>query len=111
MDLLFRRDSGTIRLISCAFSLPSFARFPIKIYMIFRRFLSKLSKVSPSQADKQIAMKGPRFEQTRMDLQPNPLPAIDLIAQAPVQKVASRKIHCDGGGNFCYMTCYELISL
>ncbi|KAI8899881.1 zinc-finger domain-containing protein [Globomyces pollinis-pini] len=53
---------------------------------------------SASQAPKSIAMSGPRFEQTNMDLQPNPLSAQELIAQVPVTMVEGRKISCDGGG-------------
>jgi exopolysaccharide biosynthesis predicted pyruvyltransferase EpsI len=67
-----------------------------------RLFTTKAStglKISSSLAEKSIAMNGPRFEQTRMDLQPNPLPAIELIAKVPVKMVHSRKISCDGGGN------------
>ncbi|KAI8615572.1 zinc-finger domain-containing protein [Chytriomyces sp. MP71] len=53
---------------------------------------------SRSQAVKQEAMTGPRFEQTNMALQPNPVAAIDLIAAVPVKMVAGRKATCDGGG-------------
>ncbi|ORZ39380.1 hypothetical protein BCR44DRAFT_1426423 [Catenaria anguillulae PL171] len=40
---------------------------------------------------KKVAMTGPRFEQTDLAQQPNPTPAIDLIAQEPVRKVNT---HC-----------------
>ncbi|KAJ3241626.1 hypothetical protein HDU78_001755 [Chytriomyces hyalinus] len=53
---------------------------------------------SKSQASRQAAMTGPRFEQTNMALQPNPIAAIDLIAAVPVKMVAGRKVSCDGGG-------------
>ncbi len=38
-----------------------------------------------------------RFEQTNLDLQPNPLAAMDLIAQVPVNMVEGRVATCDGG--------------
>jgi len=40
----------------------------------------------------------PRFEQTNMELQPNPLSAMKLIADEPVRIVHGRKAVCDGGG-------------
>ena len=40
---------------------------------------------------------GPRFEQTDMSLQPNPLSALELIAQEPIRLVKERKAACDGG--------------
>jgi NADH dehydrogenase (ubiquinone) Fe-S protein 6 len=40
---------------------------------------------------------GPRFEQTAMDLQPNPLSAMELIAKEPIRLVHGRKAVCDGG--------------
>jgi len=39
----------------------------------------------------------PRFEQTNMELQPNPLSAMELIANEPVRIVHGRKAVCDGG--------------
>jgi len=38
-----------------------------------------------------------RFEQTAMDLQPNPLSAMELIAKEPIRLVHGRKAVCDGG--------------
>jgi NADH dehydrogenase (ubiquinone) Fe-S protein 6 len=40
---------------------------------------------------------GPRFEQTAMELQPNPLSAMELIAQEPIRLVHARRAVCDGG--------------
>lgn len=40
---------------------------------------------------------GPRFEQTAMDLQPNPLSAMDLVAKEPIRLVQGRRAVCDGG--------------
>ncbi|KAI9354714.1 zinc-finger domain-containing protein [Pilaira anomala] len=53
---------------------------------------------SKSQRPKADAMSGPRFEQTDISEQPNPMAAIELIAEVPVQFVTERITHCDGGG-------------
>ncbi|KAL4069625.1 zinc-finger domain-containing protein [Scleroderma yunnanense] len=53
---------------------------------------------STSQQPRPAARSGPRFEQTAMELQPNPLSAMDLIANEPVRIVHDRKAVCDGGG-------------
>ncbi|KAJ3096728.1 hypothetical protein HDU97_005619 [Phlyctochytrium planicorne] len=53
---------------------------------------------SAHQESKIAATTGPRFEQTNMELQPNPLAAIELIKKVPIQKVHSRRVACDGGG-------------
>jgi NADH dehydrogenase (ubiquinone) Fe-S protein 6 len=42
-------------------------------------------------------MRGPRFEQTAMDLQPNPLSAMGMVAQDPIRLVDGRRAVCDGG--------------
>lgn len=46
-------------------------------------------------------MTGARFEQTAMSYQPQPLAAIELIANTPVVMVAGRKAVCDGG-QYCH---------
>ncbi|PFH54469.1 hypothetical protein AMATHDRAFT_72268 [Amanita thiersii Skay4041] len=51
-----------------------------------------------SQRLRPAAGDGPRFEQTAMELQPNPLSAMQLIANEPVRQVQGRKAVCDGGG-------------
>ncbi|EDR15589.1 uncharacterized protein LACBIDRAFT_300649 [Laccaria bicolor S238N-H82] len=51
-----------------------------------------------SQRPRPIGGEGPRFEQTAMELQPNPLSAMALIAEEPVRLVHGRKAVCDGGG-------------
>ncbi|KIK28550.1 hypothetical protein PISMIDRAFT_7539 [Pisolithus microcarpus 441] len=53
---------------------------------------------STSQRPRPAARSGPRFEQTAMELQPNPLSAMELIANEPVRIVQGRKAVCDGGG-------------
>ncbi|WAR53686.1 hypothetical protein PtB15_3B194 [Puccinia triticina] len=53
---------------------------------------------SANQKPKSQAMIGPRFEQTNLDAQPNPLPAIELIKKQPIRMVPSRVAACDGGG-------------
>lgn len=52
---------------------------------------------STSQRPRPGPGSGPRFEQTAMDLQPNPLSAMDMIAQEPIRLVHGRKAVCDGG--------------
>lgn len=42
-------------------------------------------------------MRGPRFEQTVMELQPFPQAAIDLIHKEPIRLVSGRVATCDGG--------------
>lgn len=52
---------------------------------------------APSQRPRKDAMKGPRFEQRDMELQPRPYAAIDLIAQEPVRYLDAHSAVCDGG--------------
>ena len=52
---------------------------------------------STSQHPRPGLQSGPRFEQTDISLQPNPLSAIELIAQEPIRLVQGRKAVCDGG--------------
>ncbi|KAK7058971.1 hypothetical protein VNI00_001595 [Paramarasmius palmivorus] len=52
---------------------------------------------SANQRPRAQAMSGPRFEQTVMELQPNPLSAMEMIANEPVRVVHGRKAVCDGG--------------
>jgi hypothetical protein len=42
-------------------------------------------------------MKGPRFEQMDMALQPQPLSAMEMIQREPIRLVAARVVGCDGG--------------
>ncbi|KAI0825113.1 zinc-finger domain-containing protein [Trametes gibbosa] len=53
---------------------------------------------STSQRSRPQAHSGPRFEQTIMELQPNPLSAMEMISQEPIRVVNGRKAVCDGGG-------------
>ena len=55
---------------------------------------------STSQTPRPGVSSSPRFEQTTMDLQPNPLSAMELIAKEPIRLVHGRKAVCDGG-NIC----------
>lgn len=52
---------------------------------------------STNQRPRPAGQSGPRFEQTAMELQPNPLSAMELIANEPVRLVHGRKAICDGG--------------
>ncbi|KAG6890411.1 hypothetical protein C0995_008765 [Termitomyces sp. Mi166 len=53
---------------------------------------------STNQQPRATASTGARFEQTALDLQPNPLSAMELIENEPVRLVHGRKAVCDGGG-------------
>ncbi|KAG1472005.1 hypothetical protein G6F56_001790 [Rhizopus delemar] len=53
---------------------------------------------SENQRAKSDALVGPRFEQTDINTQPNPMAAIDLIAEEPIRFVKKRIANCDGGG-------------
>ena len=52
---------------------------------------------STNQRARPAGQSGPRFEQTIMDLQPNPLSAMELIANEPIRLIQGRKAVCDGG--------------
>jgi NADH dehydrogenase (ubiquinone) Fe-S protein 6 len=55
-----------------------------------------------NQRPRPAAGSGPRFEQTDMGLQPNPLSAMELINNEPIRVVKGRKAVCDGGDcSFC----------
>ncbi|OJJ44005.1 hypothetical protein ASPZODRAFT_135437 [Penicilliopsis zonata CBS 506.65] len=51
-----------------------------------------------SQRPRAEAMSGPRFEQTVMEMQPQPMAAIELIHKQPVRWTKKRVVACDGGG-------------
>ena len=52
---------------------------------------------STSQRPRPGLGSSPRFEQTAIDLQPNPLSAMELISKEPIRLVHGRKAVCDGG--------------
>jgi len=53
---------------------------------------------SKNQNPRANAMRGPRFEQIKMEYQPQPLSAAELIATEPIRLVSQRIAACDGGG-------------
>ncbi|KAF9526489.1 zinc-finger domain-containing protein [Crepidotus variabilis] len=53
---------------------------------------------STAQRPRPGPQSGPRFEQADMSLQPNPLSAMELIANEPIRLVQGRRASCDGGG-------------
>ncbi|THH21549.1 hypothetical protein EW146_g17 [Bondarzewia mesenterica] len=54
---------------------------------------------STDQNPRPMGTTGPRFEQTIMELQPQPLSAMEMIANEPVRLVHGRKAVCDGGAS------------
>jgi NADH dehydrogenase (ubiquinone) Fe-S protein 6 len=63
---------------------------------------------STSQRPRPGLHSGPRFEQTDMALQPNPLSAMELIAQEPIRLVQGRKAVCDGGQLRAFLSSYGM---
>ncbi|KTW32222.1 uncharacterized protein T551_00904 [Pneumocystis jirovecii RU7] len=51
-------------------------------------------------------MRGPRFEQTDFNLQPQPESAIELIANIPIKFSNQRVVSCDGGGKLGHPKIY-----
>lgn len=49
------------------------------------------------QAPRDIAMRGPRFEQMTPELQPQPLSAMEMIQREPIRLTEKRVVECDGG--------------
>ena len=54
---------------------------------------------STSQRPRPQQHSSPRFEQTMMELQPNPLSAMEMINKEPIRVVHGRKAVCDGGAS------------
>lgn len=55
---------------------------------------------SENQQPRPTQHSGPRFEQAVMELQPNPLSAMEMINSEPIRMVNGRKAVCDGGARF-----------
>lgn len=58
---------------------------------------NKAETWSESQNPRDLAMRGPRFEQVNYDLQPLPLSAMEMISREPIRLTTKRIIECDGG--------------
>lgn len=52
---------------------------------------------SADQNPRDLAMRGPRFEQMTPELQPQPLSAMEMISREPIRLTEKRIIECDGG--------------
>ncbi|KAK1925452.1 zinc-finger domain-containing protein [Papiliotrema laurentii] len=53
---------------------------------------------STSQNPKPHAYNNARFEQTVLEMQPNPMSAMGMVAEDPIRLVEGRRAVCDGGG-------------
>jgi NADH dehydrogenase (ubiquinone) Fe-S protein 6 len=58
---------------------------------------NRLTTWSTNQRERPVASERPTLEQTVMELQPNPLSAMELIRNEPIRIVHGRKAVCDGG--------------
>jgi len=58
---------------------------------------NKVERWSTMQAPRPAAASLPRFEQTDMSLQPQPLSAMQLLSEDPIRVIHGRKAVCDGG--------------
>jgi len=63
---------------------------------------NRVTTWSRSQRPREMAMVGPRFEQTNIAQQPAPWAAIELIHQQPVRWSEKRVVACDGGEWFFF---------
>ena len=52
---------------------------------------------STNQRQRPVGVSGPRFEQAVMELQPQPLSAMEMINNEPIRYVEGRKAVCEGG--------------
>lgn len=66
---------------------------------------------STNQAPRPGPGAGPRFEQTNMNLQPNPLSAMEMVAREPIRLVKGRTAVCDGGARSCYHLFVDLLTI
>lgn len=57
---------------------------------------------STNQRPRPSHAENPRFEQANMELQPNPLSAMEMINAEPIRMVHGRKAVCDGGKSFSF---------
>lgn len=59
---------------------------------------------STSQNPKPHAYNNARFEQTVLEMQPNPMSAMGMVAEDPIRLVEGRRAVCDGGEWCCLLT-------
>lgn len=64
---------------------------------------------SSKQNPRDLAMRGPRFEQMTVELQPQPLSAMEMIQREPIRLTEKRVIECDGGKSFDIKGLLELV--
>jgi len=58
---------------------------------------NKAETWSRNQRSRADALSGPRFEQTSLEFQPQPMSAMQLVSEDPIRMVNGRKASCDGG--------------
>ncbi|KAH7930958.1 hypothetical protein BV22DRAFT_1053540 [Leucogyrophana mollusca] len=92
LRVLSRASSSSARATSPSTPVPASASVPAAQSPNFPTTWSTNQKPRP------VGRSGPRFEQTAMELQPNPLSAMELISNEPIRVVHGRKAVCDGGG-------------
>lgn len=83
-----------VRLSSSSSAVPAEAK---PIPAVASQAPNRATTWSTNQRARPAGQSGPRFEQTFMELQPNPLSAMELVANEPIRLVHGRKVVCDGG--------------
>lgn len=96
-----RNVKTTSRLLNCARSYATSSATPetwaSESAVTSQQAPNRATTWSESQRPRAEGQVGPRFEQTDLDLQPQPYAAIELIAKQPVRIVDSDVAVCDGG--------------
>lgn len=85
------------RLSSSASSKPAVPAAAQPVPVVVPQSPNHAATWSTNQHPRPAGQSGPRFEQTIMELQPNPLSAMELVANEPIRLIDGRKAVCDGG--------------
>ncbi|KAJ7492626.1 zinc-finger domain-containing protein [Mycena latifolia] len=92
------RRAPTARLASSASAVPAETPAPTPAAPATLQAPNAPTTWSTNQQPRPGQASSPRFEQTAMELQPNPLSAMALINDVPPTMVDGRRVSCDGGG-------------